>query len=704
MAGAVDYLVVLDTQRTYQRNLDDWYNVRLDRYRGLVNLFGALGGGVPSGDTMPGKGTRPVPLKSVASKTDRAAGEVDAALPGNDSKVGGDIAKGGENSGSFLKDILGAMFTAILPSGARPEEVEAGVDWAGNSLRNSTNHWLAELSGVYDRGAVLPAWRDLRARFPQQVDSRILLPQRQGQVDAAGKERASWYRLFIGTFPSKKMAEEFCATLRAGQQRCSVASSHSLAGKGDFVAPSDQSDRVRDKDGQQNQAQAGQVIGAETAPVKAAQEAQAQAEQQAAPEAAQPEIRQPATAQPETKQLETKQLAEIVAAQLLTSSPETLIERWVKDWSEKNVEGYLSRYDIGFEPGDGGDRDAWEAKRRRRIAEAATIRVRAENLKIERHTELIATARFAETIEVGSYKKTSRKKLLLARRDRDSEWKIWEEKEETQAQAQAEADAPAAAEAKAAKLKAKREAEAEVARLKAERQAQIKAEKQAAAEEKARLDAEARAAKIKAREEAQAEAARVAAEKKAKAEAEAARLKAERQAHAKAEKLAAEKNKQEAKAEDALVKAGQKTKTALAANQQDKESFDGVDWSVQQFWLVEMSDAHDRMAITATWLDLLTRFPSQMKDVLPKILPRRQGRTSDAGEERVSRYRLFIAKFPKKQMAEEFCAMLRVGQMRCGVVSSQSFTEKNGLNTPSVTGKGSSDQDTPGQDTKESQP
>ncbi len=550
MAGAVDYLVVLDTQRTYQRNLDDWYNVRLDRYRGLVNLFSALGGGVPSGDAIPGKGARPVPLESVASKADKVAGEVDAALSGNGSKAGGDIAKGGENSGSFLKDILGAVFTAILPGSTQPEDTAGGVDWAGNSLRNGANQWLAELPGVYDRGAVLPAWRDLRARFSGQIKSRVLLPQRQGQVDAAGKERASWYRLFVATFPSKKTAEEFCAALRAGQQRCVAVSSRSLEGKGDFVAPSDQSDRVRGKDGQQNQAQAGQPVAAqavsqagpaaETAPVKAAQEAQAQAEKQAAPEAVQPEIRQPATGQPETKQP-----TEAVAAQLLASSPETLIERWVKDWSEKNVEGYLSHYDIGFEPGDGKGREAWEAKRRRRITEATTIRVRVENLKIERHTELIATARFVETIEVGGYKKISRKQLLLARRDRDSEWKIWEEKEE--GQVQAEADAQAAAEAKAAALKAKREAEAEAARLKAEQQAQIKAEKQAAAEEKTRLEAEARAARIKAREEAQAEAARVAMEKKTKAEADA-------QAAAEA-KTAALKAKREAETEAARLKA-----------------------------------------------------------------------------------------------------------------------------------------------------
>ncbi len=166
MAGAVDYLVVLDTQRTYQRNLDDWYNVRMERFRGLVNLFSALGGGVPDDDVIPG---------------------------------------------------------AAVGAGAD------GVDWAGDSVRDRV--WLVELSGVYDRGAVLPAWRDLRARFPGLTESRALFPHRMGQVDTAGKERASWYRLFITAFSGKQTAEEFCQALRAGQQRCDVAPSRVLAGR-----------------------------------------------------------------------------------------------------------------------------------------------------------------------------------------------------------------------------------------------------------------------------------------------------------------------------------------------------------------------------------------------------------------------------------------------------------------------------------------
>lgn len=367
MVGAADYMVVLDTQRTYQRNLDDWYIARFDRYRSLINLFSALGGGIPGHDSM-------------------------------------------------------------LPQGATiasPAKGLGNVDWAGNSLHGSP--WLVEISGLYDRGAVLSAWRSLHTRFPHQIEKKTLLPQRQGQVVSASKERSSWYRLFIATFSDKKIAEGFCAALRAGQQRCDVMSSQSLEGKGDFVLPlidekasikntveepvgkmagldknisnyqlSNQADMVQVKEERQSQVEA-----------KESADAQTLAENQA--------------------QKITRPVDE--ARESLAISPEILVDRWMKDWSSKKVDSYLSHYDIEFMPKNEKDRETWEAKRRHRINEAATIKVSAKKLKIKRQSELRATASFIETVEVGNYKKISQKELLLIRRDGNGEWKIREELE-----------------------------------------------------------------------------------------------------------------------------------------------------------------------------------------------------------------------------------------------------------------------------------
>lgn len=560
MAGVVDYIVLLDTQRTYQLNMDNWYNVRMDSYRNLVNLFSALGGGVASGDVMPGNGARPAQLASEI--------EYGAVLAETDDTTKSDTAspvQGGNapniNAGLSLKEPLNVM---LAPS--RQNRVKAkGVDWTGSVWRGNSKQWLVELSGVYDRGAVLPAWRDLRARYPQQMENRTLLPQRQGHVKVAGKERASWYRLFIATFSGKKMAEDYCAMLAAEQQRCGVVSSKSLAGKGDFVEPST--------------AEQYEIAAAVAeAPIKIANTKHDESPLNAHVDSPQVKDAQPIPTQVEAPASTPAILATETEA-VPVSSPKTMIERWLKDWAEKNAEAYLSHYDIGFRPDDGKNRAAWEAERRHRLGEAASIKVRATKLKLEQQSERMVTARFEETLKVGRYKKISRKKLLLIRGVRDGEWKIWEERKETAA------DMQAAAKATAARVKNK---------------------------------------------------------------------------HA------------------------EKSDAQPAPVPQDGKQFDGIDWSGESFWFVEMSDVHDRSTLTLAWRNLLAQFPEQMKN--RTIVPRSRGGMNDASDAAATRYQLFIAKFSEKQMAEEFCSMLSAGQQHCSVVSSQSFAEKDGLNPSPATG------------------
>lgn len=351
MAGAVDYLVLLDTQRTYQRNLDDWYSVRMDRYRSLVNLFSALGGGVSVDNVMPEESTRPAP-----------------PIFNNNPAV----------------------------SNLAREKKAHEIDWAGEILKDGTTHWLVELSGVYDRGAVAPAWRDLNGRFPHQMENRTLLPLRQGQVKVADKERASWYRLYIANLPDKEMASKLCAALEAGLQRCVVISSKSFDGPVSLSA-AEQFEKYSAKTGK---------------PAKTATGA----------------------------------------------------------LSDKNI--------LANHPSD---------------------------------------------------------------------------------------------------------------------------------------------------------------------------------AH---------------------------PNTALTAPPQLKKQIGGVDWSSQQFWLVEMSDVYDRNGITAAWRNLIAQFPEQMKN--RTILPRSQSRPSDDGKEHSTFYQLFIAKFSEKRTADEFCSMLRAAQQRCGVVPSQSLGRSDSYVAPST--------------------
>ena len=186
-AGAIDYLVLVDSERTYHRNLDEYHRIRTERYQALVNLFHALGGGVPQGEALPGKGVRPT-------------------LPP------------GSKEGVVL---------------AAPNNVLAveGVDWEINSSYDKENVWLVELPGLYHRKTIDAAWLDLRTRFPALTENHSLRRYQRGRMEDSANKRLSWYQLYIAKFQTAADAEELCAALQAGHQRCRVV----LSQKGDIV-------------------------------------------------------------------------------------------------------------------------------------------------------------------------------------------------------------------------------------------------------------------------------------------------------------------------------------------------------------------------------------------------------------------------------------------------------------------------------------
>lgn len=248
-AGAVDYLVVLDTERTYHRHLDDLYRYRMERYRGLIDLFSALGGGTHMGDKLPGEGHRPMPMPDEADYgvvlnaiiadlppviPPRESPEFIARMGGRDSSelVITPYAEGVSESGYLFKNEQSVTLIEAVPSIGQID----GIDWDGESLRTENESWLVEMFGTFDRSAIFPAWRDLRARFPQVVDSRKLLPRQQDSVQVNEMERQSQYRLFISVFADRQTAEEACATLRAVTLHCGVVSSSSLADEDSFNA------------------------------------------------------------------------------------------------------------------------------------------------------------------------------------------------------------------------------------------------------------------------------------------------------------------------------------------------------------------------------------------------------------------------------------------------------------------------------------
>ncbi|TAK62126.1 efflux transporter outer membrane subunit [Methylobacter sp.] len=173
--GGIDFLTLLDTERTYHRTLDEYLHIRQERFNGLVSLYSALGGGVPQGGVLPGEGVRP--------------------------------------QGGSVK--VSAASSLATP----------GIDWTGREIDTDGEFWLVELAGLQDRSGVTHAWRDLHQRFPSLMVNRIALPRLQGKVAKAQQERATWYRVFIGRFSSQEEASTFCGQLNAKQVRCAVVAS-----------------------------------------------------------------------------------------------------------------------------------------------------------------------------------------------------------------------------------------------------------------------------------------------------------------------------------------------------------------------------------------------------------------------------------------------------------------------------------------------
>lgn len=178
--GAIDYLTLLDTERTYHRNLDEMHRVSMERYKGLVSLFSSLGGGIQKNAPAPTRGDPPA-------------------------------------------GVLGDEYTARVAA-------QAPIQFSPHSVGLDKDHpfWLVELAGLQDRGGVAHVWRDLMHRFPDLMSERVILPRMQGRVIGSGQEeKTAWYRLFVAKFDTKARATEFCARLSAALIRCRALSSDS---------------------------------------------------------------------------------------------------------------------------------------------------------------------------------------------------------------------------------------------------------------------------------------------------------------------------------------------------------------------------------------------------------------------------------------------------------------------------------------------
>ena len=189
--GGLDYQALLDAERNYRNYQDEYLRIKLDSFRGYINLFQALGGGVNFAGQLPGKGVRPTLARSDLSSVLLDASKITLVA----SKAG------------FATD---------------------GIDWSeGVDSLKIENFWQVELPGLYHRSTIGATWRDLRTRYPKLMGNRVIRPRLDGITESSTDDELSLFRLYVSKFSTPEAALELCTALKANFQRCRVISSRS---------------------------------------------------------------------------------------------------------------------------------------------------------------------------------------------------------------------------------------------------------------------------------------------------------------------------------------------------------------------------------------------------------------------------------------------------------------------------------------------
>jgi Flp pilus assembly protein TadD/ketosteroid isomerase-like protein len=99
---------------------------------------------------------------------------------------------------------------------------------------------------------------------------------------------------------------------------------------------------------------------------------------------------------------------------------------WAAAWSRKDVKAYLAHYARDFQTPGGEAHAAWEAERAQRIAKPRSIQVTIEDLEVTMDGADKAVASFRQHYRAPGFKSSTRKTLVLVKRD--GKWLIQQER------------------------------------------------------------------------------------------------------------------------------------------------------------------------------------------------------------------------------------------------------------------------------------
>lgn len=93
----------------------------------------------------------------------------------------------------------------------------------------------------------------------------------------------------------------------------------------------------------------------------------------------------------------------------------SVVDSWARAWSEQDLNGYFAAYSNNFVPGNGQSLRDWIRERQDRVKRPNFIRVRVDDLRIEKTGEDTANARFTQRYQADNYSDRESKTLRMRR-------------------------------------------------------------------------------------------------------------------------------------------------------------------------------------------------------------------------------------------------------------------------------------------------
>ena len=102
------------------------------------------------------------------------------------------------------------------------------------------------------------------------------------------------------------------------------------------------------------------------------------------------------------------------------------LNAWADAWARRDSEAYFAAYDASFVPQGGGNRAAWETRKRQVLNAAKNIEVKIDAPSVEKDSDGTATVTFKQYYRSGSYHDAVVKQVRMV--EREGRWLITEEK------------------------------------------------------------------------------------------------------------------------------------------------------------------------------------------------------------------------------------------------------------------------------------